>query len=318
MKIYLAGERQATAIRYKTEEGLERVWTKYVKRRLFSYYYHGYPGHNYKQSRPGVSIDIDDALASEWDLFLDSGAFTAFTKGVEIPVEQYARYVKWSARAWTACSSLDAIGKGEAAAQKSYDYFRRLRDLGANVQPVFHVREPDHWLQRYIDEDWDYIFIGGMVPETTRWLMMRLDGLWDSILTNEDGTPKVKLHGFGLTDMKLMFRYPWYSVDSSSWLMTGIFGACMFRVGSGVRKVVFSEESPQARKMPGWHYTTLPHKARSEVDAWLEPYGVTAQQLAAHYSYRDVINAAVYQGLEDLGSTHFHMQQPVLFDEAAQ
>ena len=317
MKIYLAGERYATdeGIRAHVGEVAAAVWVKNVKRRLFSYYYHGFDTKRIgnKQSAAGLSKDVDDCRRLGMDLFLDSGAFTAFTKKKEIPIEDYAEYVNKTRSIWTVASSLDAIGRGEEAARKSYENFRALRGLGADVQPVWHVREPAHWLQRYIDEGEDYIFIGGMVPETTQWLMLRLDEVWTAILTNQDGSAKVKTHGFGLTDQQLMFRYPWHSVDSTSWLMTGVFGACVLRIGKTIRKVVFSESSPQARKFSGWHYERLPEESQRVIDGILEQYEVTAQQLSTHYSYRDIVNAAVFQGLEDLGATVFHNKQGVLF-----
>lgn len=318
MKIYLAGERTATA----TATAIERqigdaasIWTEGVKRRLFSFYYHGFSaGGKFEKGTRGISAAIEDGFNRGWDLFLDSGAFTGWSQKKEISVSEYARYVKWSKRIWTVCSSLDFIGRGEEAARKSYTYFRQLKEAGAEVAPVFHVREPDHWLQRYIDEGHDYILLGGMVAESGRWLEPRLDGLWNTILTASDGAAKVKVHGFGLTNFRLMFKYPFWSVDSSSWLQTGIFGACIFRTEQNtLRKVVFSEESPEARKYRGWHYANLPREAKDVVHKWLEPYKVTPEQLSSHYSYRDVINAAVFQSLEDLGTDRFVLQQPTLF-----
>ncbi len=316
MKVYLAGERDATSADMERKaEGAAAIWDKNVTRRLFSYYYHGFTLQRGKLGESGLSKAIEDCRRLNMELFLDSGAFTAFTKKKEIPLKEYAEYVKRTESIWTVMSSLDAIGRGEEAAQKSYNNFRELRDLGARVQPVWHVREPNHWLQRYIDEKEPYILIGGMVPESTGWLMQRLDEVWGSILTNPDGTPKVNTHGFGLTDQTLMFRYPWTSVDSTSWLMTGVFGACAFRVGNQIRKVVFSEASPEARKFQGWHYNTLPKETREIVDSWIKQYGedLTAKDLASHYSYRDVVNATVYQQLEDMGAKTFTNKQPVLF-----
>lgn len=320
MKIYLAGERDQNIEEMRRRSGTDligSIWTQYVKRRLFSYYYHGYKGSNFKKDKKtGLSVPIAEAVEFKWDLFLDSGAFTAFTKGAVIPIEEYAEYVMQTKAQgiWTTCSSLDAIGQGREAAVQTYKFFARLRNLGADVQPVFHVREPDEALKYYVDSgEWDYLFIGGMVPETTQWLKIRLDSLWAKILTDKDGRPKIKVHGFGLTDQQLMFRYPWWSVDSSSWLMTGIFGSCMFRTADNfLRKVVFSEDSPTARKFKGWHYNNLPKEAKAQVDKWLEPYGVTPEQLSQHYSFRDVVNAAVFQSLEDLGTEVFIEEQPTL------
>lgn len=329
MKIYLAGERAAmattAAIRRLGGDAAASLWTKNVRRRLFSFYYHGFSGASYdRDPETGLSIAISDSIAFGWDLFLDSGAFTAFTKGVTISVDEYAEYVRTCAKKkiWTVASSLDAIGHGRQAAVDSWILFDKLRRLGARVQPVWHVREPTYVLRKYVDmcadnPDWDnYIFIGGMVPESTQTLRQILDDVWTKILTNEDGTAKVKVHGFGLTDSQLMFRYPWYSVDSSSWLMTGVFGACMFRTSSNrLQKVVFSDSSPEARKVKGWHYEkSMPEIQKRAVDRWLEPYGVTPEQLSLHYSFRDVVNASVFQSLEDLGTERFRREQDVLFE----
>jgi hypothetical protein len=326
VKIYLAGERQSFSSQESrglggsTESATASVWVKHVKRRLFSFFYHGYSGGSTKTvgarvMASGLTMEVDHAAHLKQELFLDSGAFTAFTKKLSIDIPEYADFVKKHAGIWEVMSSLDAIGRGEEAARKSYDNFCQLRRLGAQVQPVFHVREPNHWLQRYIDEGEPYILIGGMVPETSTWLKERLDELWSLVLSDKDGRAKVRTHGFGLTTQTLMFRYPWHSVDSTSWLATGIFGACLFRVGSSLKKVVFSDESPEARKYRGWHYKTLIPAARKKVDSWIEPFGVTAGQLSEHYSYRDVVNAATFQGLEDLAVDAFTYRQPALFDQ---
>lgn len=298
MKVYLAGERE-----HAEKNGELTEWIKNVRRRLFSYYYHGLNNGN----QP-----THDVLATKklgMDMFLDSGAFTAFTKDAVITPEAYAQYIHNTNDIWTVKSSLDAIGDPA----KSYEYLKALESLGVKVQPVFHAREDDKWLIKYLDEGYDYIFIGGMVPETTKWLLGWLDHLFDKYLTNSDGTARVKLHGFGLTDQTLMFRYPWYSVDSSSWLMTGIFGSCLFWTPQGARKVVFSEQSPEAKKMSGWHYTTLSEAERSVVDKWLEPYGITAEQCMESYIYRDAVNAKTFQDMEYYGTKTFIKQEMGLF-----
>ena len=168
---------------------------------------------------------------------------------------------------------------------------------------------------RYLDEGYSYIFIGGMVPETTGWLMQWLDEMFAKYLANPDGTPRVKLHGFGLTDQKLMYRYPWHSVDSTSWLMTSNFGGCTFinPANGALVKVAMSEDSPAARQWKGWHYANLTPDQQGMIDGWLEPLGVTAEQCGQHYSFRDVVNAHTYQGMEAYGTDTFEQGQQGLF-----
>jgi hypothetical protein len=294
VKVYLAGE-------WKIAEG-EKYVTSGVKRRLISYFYH-----------QNIDDDIRQSVEAKLDLFLDSGAFTAFTKKVEIDPKRYAQFIKDCNGIWTVCSSLDAIGHGDEAARQSYENLKVLEAEGVKVSPVFHVREPDNWMRRYVEEGYPYIFIGGMVPESTGWLMERLDRLWGEILTNDDGSPRVQVHGFGLTDQKLMFRYPWHSVDSSSWLMTGIYGACMLDTPLGIRKIVFSDESPEARKFKGWHFRCLSPAQQDQVREWLIPYKVTAEELMGYYRFRNVVNAVTFQQMERFGVNKFTKRQNTLF-----
>lgn len=295
MKVYLAGK-------FSGSDGDIQLR---MKRRLFSYWYH----HKGDQASQEV-VEASDKY--KLDLFLDSGAFTAFTQKVEIKVEDYAKYYHNVYQRFSVCSSLDAIGDPA----KSYKYLKDLESLGCQVQPVYHAREPIEWLCRYIDEGYDYIFIGGMVPETTNWLRYWLDGLFTNYLCTRDGKPRVKLHGFGLTDQTLMFRYPWYSVDSTSWIFTGMFGGCVFMTETGLEKVVFSNKSPAAKKMNSQFYRgpemsgAFPYKhmkalQRQRIDKLLERFGVTAAQCAESYQFRHIINATTFQEMEALAVDRF-------------
>jgi hypothetical protein len=63
------------------------------------------------------------------------------------------------------------------------------------------------------------IALGGLVFSPG--IMSHCDEVWHYILSNN---PKLKVHGFGLTNIELMERYPWYSVDSSSFKGCKRFG----------------------------------------------------------------------------------------------
>jgi hypothetical protein len=114
-----------------------------------------------------------------------------------------------------------------------------------------------------------------------------------------------------------MFRYPWYSVDSTSWIFTGMFGSCVFMTETGLEKVVFSRQSPAAKKMNAQFYRgeeldgSAPYKKmnapqRQRIDKLLERHGVTAAQCAESYLYRHMVNAATFQEMELLGVDKFN------------
>jgi hypothetical protein len=149
-------------------------------------------------------------------VFIDSGAFSAFTQGVEINLRDYADWVKrW--RHWiTTYSNLDAIGDAEQTRVNQL----RLQDLGLDPLPVFHTGEPWHYLEWYI-ERYQYIALGGMVPYA---LKHRVLMPW-LIRAFKMAQGRSVYHGFGCTAFELLQNLPWYSVDSSTWAMGIRYGS---------------------------------------------------------------------------------------------
>ena len=118
-----------------------------------------------------------------------------FTQGIKVDLKAYARFVEQNHDIIEVAASLDFIGAGQE--QQNYDQLKTLETMlgGKTILPVHHVRDRDEWLKRYLDEGYDYICLGGMVPETPPHLRKWLDHVWDKYLTNPDGTPRVKVHG---------------------------------------------------------------------------------------------------------------------------
>jgi len=153
------------------------------------------------------------------DLFMDSGAFTFLSKNKNVDIEEYRAYIQKNSSLLDICSSMDVIGSW----QKSVEYFEQLNNGDQKFMPCFHIGEPFHVLEKYMEQS-DILSIGGMVPLSYKELRTYLDFLFPSYLCDKKGYPKVKVHGFGMTDQRLMFRYPWYSVDSSTWIRVSRMG----------------------------------------------------------------------------------------------
>jgi len=115
-----------------------------------------------------------------------------------------------------------------------------------------------------------------MVPISTSDLITWLDNLWANYLTDSKGMPICKVHGFGLTSFVLMFRYPWYSVDSTSWVVTGRMGSIFVpRKKQGVWtydenawKICVSNRSP-SKSETGQHFDTLPQNSQKIISEYL-------------------------------------------------
>lgn len=183
-------------------------------------------------------------------VFLDSGAFSAYTQGVQIDIGAYCDYCHRNADIIEVASVLDAIGDCDGTWRNQM----AMEARGVRPLPCFHYGEPEDALKWYV-ERYDYITLGGMVPISTPQLILWLDRLWAEYLTHPDGTPKVKVHGFGLTSLTLMFRYPWFSVDSSTWVMWASNG--MILVPGRAGQVDVSNKSSR-RKQRGQHLDAHP------------------------------------------------------------
>jgi hypothetical protein len=149
-------------------------------------------------------------------LFLDSGAYSAWTKGIVIDIQEYIQFIKQNKRYIEVYSVLDVMGDAEATWRNQMIMER----AGLKPLPCFHYGESEKYLERYVDK-YPYIALGGMVPIEKRDLIPWLDRLFRDYICGKDGKPKVKVHGFGMTIHELLWRYPWFSVDSASWVFVG-------------------------------------------------------------------------------------------------
>jgi len=266
-------------------------------------------------------------------IFVDSGAFSMFTQGVEVDLDAYAQWIKDHADISHVASNLDVIGRGQEEA--TYKNQKYLESLGIKIQPVHHARDHDDWLRRYLDEGYDYIFLGGMVPETTNYLRDWLDHVWERHLCNPDGTAKVKVHGFGLTVLDLMKRYPWFSVDSTSWVMNSRFGSIYLDLKHRDFKVDFSDQSPRQRDDNSWHFNTLKPREKDIVVARLEELdkirprnpeiearveeatgikqGYNPEALSKMYGWRDHFNINYFRRMQERTTTKFIREQGGFF-----
>ena len=240
-------------------------------------------------------------------VFLDSGAFSAFTKGVDVDMPAYCRYIQENADIIEVASVLDGIGDP----QKTYENQIKMEKLGTKPLPCFHYGEDERYLDWYISK-YDHITLGGMVPISTPQLKHWLDRIWEEHLTDGAGRPKLKVHGFGLTTQSLMERYPWYSVDSSSWVQIAATGNVLLP-GKGVISV--SPSSPTL-KQEGRHLDNIPEVQRQAAIKELESPGFEIDRLRNEYISRWVFNCWAYTDinsrLEDPDPT-FHGDQIRLF-----
>lgn len=166
-------------------------------------------------------------------LLLDSGAFSAWSVGKQIPITKYYQCLEERAHRLALAVNLDVIpgrkgqpataAQREEAAKASWDNYQVLRKVpGVTVIPVYHYGERPYWLHKIIAEGPGYIGLGGVARLKDEVRVKWLDNCF--MLICHGGLPDVKVHGFGVTSVHLMLEYPWESVDSISWKVRAING----------------------------------------------------------------------------------------------
>lgn len=234
-------------------------------------------------------------------VFLDSGAFSAHSLGVSIDINAYCDYIKRNRDILRVednavmASVLDGIGDP----LKTYQHQLYMEEKGAKPLPCFHFGEDPRYLDWYV-ANYDYITIGGLVGRTQLDQQVWLDRMWEKHMLDGSGRAKLKVHAFGMTAAWLMKRYPWYSVDSSSWIQAASFGS-IFTSEHG--PIAVSKDSP-ARKQVGRHLTTLTDQERASVEQMLEGKGFNLERLSTVYESRACYNTLGYMELNDLVNEH--------------
>lgn len=228
---------------------------------------------------------------------------------------KYAAFIKEHGWAMDFYATVDAISNPELTwkIQKFLE-----KEHGLKPVPVIHYGADMAWIERYLDDGYTFLGIGGLgqgvgKEEYFKWG----DRLFSLLCSGPDRLPCAKTHGFAMTAWDLLVRYPWWSVDSASWIKAAAFGQIYvprlvkgeFSFDHPPYSLTVSEKSPN-RKEAGKHLLTLSPAARRAVCAWLEYCGVAlgtetqgeqAGEFGAltHHKPRALVNLRYFKALAD-------------------
>jgi hypothetical protein len=293
-------------------------------------------------SREHIWRHLMEVNSLRCEFFLDSGAFSAWSKGTSIDLEEYAQFILDRPDTFNVIANLDVIpgAWGEVPTQRDIDRSaeqgwenfyaleKLLKPIGKRPINIYHQGEDKKWLKKLMDEQ-DYFGVSPGNDRTTRQKIEWLDAIMPT-LTDDKGWPIRKFHGFGVTSLEVLLRYPWYSVDSTSWVLTGRFGAIHvpLQVDDGVsvpdalyywtskgekyqiHKVIFSSKAPKLKEY-GQHFKSYSKVEQEKIMAYVHslpldpasdgegrPYESMEEQLAQDYVTRDQVNILFFLKLE--------------------
>lgn len=155
------------------------------------------------------------------NFLLDSGAFSylngkQITKNdMDMYVKRYIRFINQYEIKYFFEMDVDSIFGLETV-----KYWRKQIETqtGKKCIPVWHKqRGVDYWKQ--MCRDYDYIAIGGLVLSARKQEYPSYQKLVEYAAIRG-----IKVHGLGFTKTKILKEYPFYSVDSSSWMTGAVMG----------------------------------------------------------------------------------------------
>ena len=170
---------------------------------------------SYAYWRDDRSRAVLDSLPPEWNVMLDSGAFTNFTSGQErVTLDGFAAFChEHEGRFWRIIN-LDKIGDPEQSERN----LRELHRRGVPVIPVFQRGDEVEALER-MREMATPVCIGGISQN----LGMKEEQQYVKSVMRASRIMNVPVHLLGGGRRELV-RYKPYSADNSTWSATNRFG----------------------------------------------------------------------------------------------
>ncbi len=247
-------------------------------------------------------------------LFLDSGAFSLQRRQPKLDgqffksktflqyVNNYATFVIKYSKWIDYYANVDVIGNPE----QTWQVQRYLeKEYGLNPVPVVHFGSDLKWLKKYIDHDYDYIGLGGLVKTNWKEYISWLDKMFNFMCPYPTRMPIVKTHGFGITSWRRIIRYPWFSIDSTTWAQAGGFGDILvphkrngdFTFNIPPYRIGMSKNTNRLNKGSKKHYNALSDGEKTVVKEWLKYIQVPLRKIRAikGAAYRRIANLCFYQ-----------------------
>lgn len=185
--------------------------------------------------------------------FVDSGAFSAYSRGIDIDVDEYIAWLnEWHPNLERYCC-FDTIPTNDItpdiSAPKTWENYLYMRDRLVDPSKLvycFHYGEDISYLIQALESGIDYVALGGVARKGRK---QRYE-FFTKLIPIFEMYPNVHVHAFGMTALDVLNDFPYIdSSDSSSWLYppkflridTDNFGTVFF--GTDKTKEINAKES---------------------------------------------------------------------------
>lgn len=232
--LYAAGSGGKSVVDYKRKIGYHQLLSQYAERKALLEWV------EYLREHPDCKCK----------LFVDSGAYTAHTKGIDIDVDEYIELINNITDQVTVFAQVDKIpgrwGQPKtveqvmSAPKESWDNYLYMVNKIKEPQkllPIFHQGEDFKWLENMINYRYtegplkgqyiDYIGISCNKELSSKEWIPWFEKCFETI--RKSNNPNVKTHAFGMTSLKIIEQFPFTSSDSTTWLKFAAYGSILVK-----------------------------------------------------------------------------------------
>lgn len=275
--LYFAGARNKAADEYLLKIGANRLQSQLIDR---------------------TNIDIwCKSKNSVSKLFVDSGAYTAYTKGISVDADDYIEYLNSITDSLTIFAQLDKIPgmfnrpktkqemyEAPIKSWENYLYMRSRLKEPKKLLPIFHQGEDfKHLINmlEWTDENGEHIPYIGVSPA------FDLPGLENFLdmsfgIIRNSSNPDVKTHAFGMTRLDILEKYPYTSADSTSWKLCAAMGSIYTPWGT----IYVSERGKYSKD----YIFNQSKDAVSNIKKYINEQGFSVEDVAKYDYIRYIIN----------------------------
>ena len=263
-------------------------------------------------------------------LFVDSGAHSAHTKGIQLDVDDYMNFINQHIAKLDVYAQVDKIPgvyhkpktlqdwlEAPAISWENYKYMRAHSADPSKLLSVFHQGDSFDWLKNmceYEFEDGERIPYIGLSPRGDVSLKQKYDFCAKCFsVIQSSSNPNVKTHALGATSLKMLEQLPFYSADSTTWVLVSAFGqvwvpSTLFGDSEnvGVKLGISNENKSHPTSTQCYWFENK--KIRDRLDEYFESIDTSAEKLAESFSERSVASLKFcqnwvknyqYKGLKD-------------------
>lgn len=280
MKVYFAGAENTSHLEVLTSQG--------VKNFLFSYYY-------LRESDVKIIGYLNRKLDwKEMSIFLDCGAYTAWSQNTTINLQQYIEFIKHNEEYLTAYSALD----DKNSVENTKANLKAMEDAGLKPVPVYHMTMKDWDYLEELCKTHDYVALGAIAGEggdrgeLERNLRRAVD-----IATKY----KTRFHAYGVTIYDILAKTAIYSCDLTSWLVGGKNG-----------QLLLPDHSK--RSIGTFHHTD---KELFKHEDFFQKYGLSYEVISKRENWkeRDIVNIHTFLEINEELNKLYKENGMVYWDE---